>query len=129
MEDLSLKHLRDIYGLNPDIPHIALQFPRIPPSLSNYPFKSFENPIKEKFFQENASINKKLKGFQQFYHKYALGLLNTNSGQIIPPGHPLFSQCNSDTMLKVENDKLQKENLELRKKIDQQESTHKKNWF
>ena len=58
MEDLPIKHLKDIYGLNPNIPHIALQFPRLPPGLSNHMFKIFENPMKEKFAEENASINK-----------------------------------------------------------------------
>jgi hypothetical protein len=124
VEDLPIKHLKDIYGLNPNIPHLALQFPRLPPGLSNPIFKIFENPLKEKFAEDNATINKKLQGFQQSYQRYASGLLTMNSG-IVPPGHPLFSRQNSISALKAENDKLLKENLELKKKIDEKKESHR----
>ena len=101
MEDLPIKQLKDIYGLNPNIPHLALQFPRLPPGLSNPLFKIFENPMKEKFAEENALINKKLERFQQSYQRYASGLLTMNSGAIVPPGHPLFSRQNSVSTLKT----------------------------
>jgi len=119
MDDLPIKQLKDIYGLNPNIPHLALQFPRLPPGLSNPMFKIFENPMKEKFAEDNASISKKLQGFQQSYQRYASGLLTMNSSGLIPPGHPLFSRQNSVSTLKAENDKLLKENLELKKKLDE----------
>jgi hypothetical protein len=124
VEDLPIKHLKDLYGLNPNIPHLALQFPRLPPGLSNPLFKIFENPMKEKFTEENASINKKLQGFQQSYQRYASGLLTMNSGGIVPPGHPLFSRQNSVGTLKTENDKLLKENLELKKKLDDKKESN-----
>ena len=124
MEDLPIKQLKDIYGLNPNIPHLALQFPRLPPGLSNPLFKIFENPMKEKFAEENALINKKLEGFQQSYQRYASGLLTMNSGAIVPPGHPLFSRQNSVNTLKTENDKLLKENLELKKKLDDKKESN-----
>lgn len=124
MEDLPIRHLKDIYGLNPNIPHLALQFPRLPPGLSNPMFKIFENPLKEKFAEDNATINKKLQGFQQSYQRYASGLLTMNSGGIVPPGHPLFSRQNSISVLKAENDKLLKENLELKKKIEEKKESH-----
>ena len=126
MEDLPIKHLRDTYGLNPSIPHLALQFPRLPPGLSNPMFKIFENPMKEKFIEEDTSINKKLQGFQQSYQRYASGLLTMNSSGIIPPGHPLFSRQNSVSILKVENEKLLKENLELKKKLDEKKESNSK---
>jgi len=126
MEDLPIKHLRDLYGLNPNIPHLALQFPRLPPGLTNQMFKIFENPMKEKFAEDNATINKKLQGFQQSYQRYASGLLTMNSNGIIPPGHPLFNRVNSVNTLKAENDKLLKENLELKKKLDEKKDSHSK---
>ena len=126
MEDMPLKHLKDIYGLNPNIPHLALQFPRLPPGLTNSMFKIFENPMKEKFAEDNASINKKLQGFQQSYQRYASGLLTMNSNGIIPPGHPLFNRQNSVNTLKAENDKLLKENLELKKKLEERKNPHSK---
>jgi hypothetical protein len=123
VEDLTIKHLKDIYGLNPNMPHLALQFPRLPPGLSNSMFKIFENPLKEKFAEDNATINKKLQGFQQSYQRYASGLLTMNTGGIIPPGHPLFSRQNSVSALKLENDKLLKENLELKKMLDEKKES------
>ncbi|MEC4848306.1 MAG: hypothetical protein RI100_03880 [Nitrosarchaeum sp.] len=126
MEDLPIKHLKDLYGLNPNIPHLALQFPRLPPGLTNSMFKIFENPMKEKFAEDNATINKKLQGFQQSYQRYASSLLTMNSNGIIPPGHPLFNRVNSVNTLKAENDKLLKENLELKKKLDERKNSHLK---
>lgn len=114
-----MKHLQDLYGLNPNIPHRALQFPRVPPGLTHPLFKIYENPMKEQFSQEVASINPKLQGFQHMYQQYANGLLSMNSA-IIPPGHPLYSRQNSVETLKTENDKLIKENLELKKKLDKE---------
>ena len=37
---------------------------------------------------------------------------------IIPPGHPLYSKKNSAEILRAENDKLLKENNELKKKLE-----------
>ena len=117
-----IKHLQDLYGLNSDMPHLALQFPRLPPGLSHPMFKIYENPMKEQFSQQASTINQKLKGFQQMYQQYAAGLLSMNSS-IIPPGHPLYSRQNSVEILQTENDKLLKENLELKKKLEKESET------
>jgi hypothetical protein len=45
---------------------------------------------------------------------------------IIPPGHPLYTRQNSVQTLQTENDKLLKENLNLKKKLEK-ESTPKHN--
>jgi hypothetical protein len=45
--------------------------------------------------------------------------MTMNSSGIIPPGHPLYSEKNSIKILKAENDKLAKQNIELKKKLDQ----------
>ncbi len=119
MEDLAVKQLRDLYGLNPNIPHLAFQFPRLPPGLSHPMFKVFENPVKEKQIQNSESLSKKLQGFQEMYRQYASGLFTMNFTGAIPPGHPLYAKQNSIDILKTENDKLLKENLELKKKLDE----------
>ena len=118
MEDLAVKQLRDLYGLNPNVPHIAFQFPRLPPGLSHHMFRVFENPMKEKFIQNSESISQKLQGFQEMYRQYASGLMTMNFPGAVPPGHPLYAKQNSIEILKTENDKLLKENLELKKKLD-----------
>ena len=123
MDNMAIKHLQDLYGLNPNIPHLALQFPRLPPRLTHPMFKVFENPMKEQFSQEVSMINQKLQGFQQMYQQYAAGLLTMNS-TIIPPGHPLYNKQNTVEILQTENDKLLKENLELKKRLDKETSNN-----
>ena len=117
VDNLVIKHLQNIYGLDPNVPHLAFQFPRLPPRLTNPMFKIYENPMKEQFSKNAGTINQKLQGFQQMYQQYASGLLTMNSG-VIPPGHPLYTRQNSIETLQTENDKLLKENLELKKKLD-----------
>jgi len=119
MDNSVNKHLRDLYGLNPNIPHLALQFPRLPPGLTHPMFKIYETPMKEQFSQEMDTINQKLQGFQQMYQQYASGLVSMNS-TIIPPGHPLYTRQNSVQTLQTENDKLLKENLNLKKKLEKE---------
>ena len=123
MEDLAIKRLQDIYGLNHNIPHSAFQFPRLPPGLTHPMFKIYETPMKEQFSQEMDTINQKLQGFQQMYQQYASGLISMNS-TLIPPGHPMYTRQNSVQTLQTENDKLLKENLNLKKKLEK-ESTSK----
>ncbi len=48
----------------------------------------------------------------------ASGLLNMSNDKLIPPGHPMYSKDNSITLLKEENKKILKENLELKKKLE-----------
>lgn len=125
MDNSVIKHLQDLYGLNPNIPHLALQFPRLPPGLTHPMFKIYETPMKEQFSQELDTINQKLQGFQHMYQQYASGLVSMNS-KIIPPGHPMYTRQNSVQTLQTENDKLLKENLNLKKKLEK-ESTSKHN--
>ena len=82
-------------------------------------FKIYENPIKKQFLENTETMNQKLQGFQQMYQQYAAGLLTMSSG-IIPPGHPLYTRQNSVETLQNENNKLLKENLELKKKLDKE---------
>ena len=121
MDEQVMRHLKDLYGLNQDIPHRAFQFPRLPPGLTPPMFKIFENPIKQNFLQKAANLDKKLDGFQSMYQQHASGLMTMNSG-IIPPGHPLYTEKNSIKILKAENDKLAKQNIELKKKLEKKDS-------
>lgn len=124
MDNLAIKHLQDLYGLNPNIPHMAFQFPRLPPGISNPMFKIYENPMKEQFSEQADTINQKLQGFQHMYQQYASGLLTMNS-TIIPPGHPLYSRQNSAKTLQTENNKLLKENQELKKQLEKKSNSQK----
>ena len=121
MENMVADHLRDLYGLNPNIPHVAFQFPRLPPGLSSPMFKIHTNPAKEQFLQNADTISQKLQGFQHLYQQYAANLLGMNS-TVIPPGHPAYTRENSINTLQSKNDKLLKENLELKKRLDKETS-------
>ena len=122
MDNMVANHLRDLYGLNPNIPHLAFQFPRIPPGVNNPMFKNHENPMKERMLKDAETMNQKLQGFQHMYQQYAAGLLTMNS-TVIPPGHPAYTRQNSIQSLQTENDKLIKENLELKKKLEKESNS------
>jgi hypothetical protein len=122
VDNLAIKHMQDLYGLNPNIPHMAFQFPRLPPGISNPMFKIYENPMKEQFSEQADTINQKLQGFQHMYQQYASGLLTMNS-TIIPPGHPLYSRQNSAKTLQTENNKLLKENQDLKKQLEKKSNS------
>ena len=122
VNNLVIKHLQDLYGLNPNIPHLAFQFPRLPPGLPNSMFKINENPMRKQFLQDAETVNQKLRGFQHMYQQYASSLLSMNS-EVIPPGHPLYTRQNSVETLQTANDKLLKENLALKKKLEKESSS------
>jgi len=116
-----MRHLQDLYGLNPNIPHMAFQFPRLPPGLNHPLSPVHQNQMKPQLTKHNETMNQKLQGFQRMYQDYASGLLS-NDSTIVSPGHPLFTSKNSVQILKTQNDKLVKENLELRKKLESRPS-------
>ena len=64
-------------------------------------------------------MSAKLQDFQHMYQQYAKTLFENAPHGLIPPGHPLYSRQNSLETLKAENSKLQKENFELKKQLDQ----------
>jgi len=84
----------------------------IPKGLVNTP------KLKEKMSADNAALTPKLENFAQMYQQMAAGLLNMSLDKLIPPGHPMYSKENSITLLKEEKQKILKENLELKKKLE-----------
>ena len=72
--------------------------------------------IHEKVNKRNASLMPNLEDFNQMFRQHANGLLNPNES-LFPPGHPLFNRDKSFSLLKEANDKLLKENLELKKQL------------
>ena len=76
--------------------------------------------IHEQFNKRNASLMPNLEDFNQMFRQYADRLLTTNES-IFPPGHPLYNREKSFSLLKEANDKLLKENLELKKQLDKSE--------
>ena len=92
-------------------------FTRYPPN-SNPPRKLDSSKIMKKDFVKNgASMLPKLQDFNQMFRQYADSILNMNN-TVFPPGHPLFNRERSISILKETNDKLTKENLELKKQLE-----------
>jgi len=108
-----------------DFMHDFLTMPnsiRYPPG-SNIP-KGLVNTskLKEKLSSDDATLAPKLENFTEMYRQMAASLLNMSVDKLIPPGHPLYSKDHSLTLLKEENEKILKENLELKKKLKNQDS-------
>ena len=108
----------NIYDFSPDFSTLAPDSIRYPPS-ANIPKGLVNTPkLKEKMSVDSAALTPKLENFTQMYQQMAAGLLNMSLNKLIPPGHPLYSKENSITLLKEEKEKILKENVELKKKLE-----------
>lgn len=125
MDEAEINHLRELYGLNPNVMPFALQFPRLPPGLFNTPNGIRTSP-KEKFATAANKMNPQLKDFKEMYQKFASGLIEHHPSALIPPGHPLYSRQNSVETLRAENNKLKQENIELKKQLDKSSTENSK---
>ena len=118
MEYLRAKGPFNMYGFTTDFSAFvpdSIRYPpnaTIPKGLVNAPM------LNEKLSADNAALAPRLENFAQMYQQMAAGLLNMSIDKLIPPGHPLYTKENSITILKEEKEKILKENLELRKKLD-----------
>ena len=111
-------NITDFSFLTPD----ALRYPpgaNLPSGLVN------TSKLKRQLSADNAALSPKLQDFTEMYHKMAAGLLNMSSNTLIPPGHPIHSRENSVVILKEENKKILKENIELKKKLEEKISKKK----
>ena len=73
--------------------------------------------LRNSFLNESAGMLPKLQDFNQMFRQHADSILNMNES-VFPPGHPLFNRERSISALKETNDKLLKENLELKKRLE-----------
>ena len=118
MNNFMGKKLFDAYGFTRDFSKIIPDTIRYPPS-GNIPKGLISTPgLNVKLSTDNAALSPKLESFVEMYQQMASGLLNMSNDKLIPPGHPMYSKDNSITLLKEENKKILKENLELKKKLE-----------
>ena len=118
MDYFTAKRLFDMYGITTDFSALAPDSIRYPPSAS-IPRGLVNTPkLKERISTDSAALTPKLENFTRMYQQMAAGLLNISLDKLIPPGHPLYSKENSIILLKDEREKLLKENLELKKKLE-----------
>ena len=119
MDNYAAKKKIGMYGLPVDFSELAPDSIRYPPGVS-IPKGLVNTPkLKEKISTDNAALNSNLENFAQIYQQMATDLLNMSLNRLIPPGHPLYSKENSVTLLKEEKEKILKENLELKKRLEQ----------
>ena len=125
MNNFMKKSIFDIYGNTTDFSLLIPDALRYPPG-ANLPSGLVNtSKLKRQLSADNAALSPKLQDFTEMYHKMAAGLLNISSDTLIPPGHPIHSRENSVAILKEENKKILKENIELKKKLE--EKISKKN--
>ena len=107
-----------MYGLPADFSTLAPDSIRYPPGVS-IPMGLVNTPkLREKMYADSAALTPKLENFTQMYQQMAAGLLNMSLDKLITPGHTMYSKENSITLLKEEKQKILKENLELKKKLE-----------
>ena len=107
-----------MYGFTADISALTPDSIRYPPG-SSIPKGLVDTPkLKKKISADSAALAPTLENFAQMYQQMAAGLLNMSLDKLIPPGHPLYTKENSITILKEEKEKILKENLELKKKLE-----------
>ena len=125
MDYFSAKRHFDKYGFTTDFSTLSPDSIRYPPGV-NIPKGLVNTPrLKERLSVDSASLNPKLENFAEMYQQMASNLLNMSVDKLIPPGHPMYSKENSITLLKEENQKILKENLELKKKLEDKKSSKK----
>ena len=113
------KSIFDIYDNITDFSFLTPDTLRYPPG-ANLPSGLVNtSKLKRQLSADNAALSPKLQDFTEMYHKMAAGLLDMSSNTLIPPGHPIHSRENSVTILKEENKKILKENIELKKKLEE----------
>ena len=119
MNSFMKKSIFDIYDNTTDFSFLTPDTLRYPPS-ANLPSGLVNtSKLKRQLSADNAALSPKLQDFTEMYHKMAAGLLNISSDTLIPPGHPIHSRENSIAILKEENKKILKENIELKKKLEE----------
>lgn len=121
MYDMPAEHMRALLGINPDVVPASLQFPRLPPGTMHPLTSRFAIPSK-RTKHDAASMMPDLEVFQEAHQRHAAALLGSSFPEIVPPGHPLYDRQYSAGILKSENDRLLKENIELKKRLDGAES-------
>jgi hypothetical protein len=119
MNSFMKKSIFDIYDNTTDFSFLTPDTLRYPPG-ANLPSGLVNtSKLKRQLSADNAALSPKLQDFTEMYHKMAAGLLDMSSNTLIPPGHPIHSRENSVTILKEENKKILKENIELKKKLEE----------
>ena len=112
------KGILDLHSNILDISSLVPDFIRYPPAAS-IPNALVNKPkLMKKLSSENMALTPTLQDFTEMYQEMAASLFSMSTSKLIPPGHPMYSKENSIVLLKEENQKIMKENLELQKQLE-----------
>ena len=112
------KGILDLHNNTLDISSLVPDFIRYPPAAS-IPNALVNKPkLMKKLSSENMALTPTLQDFTEMYQQMAASLFSMSTSKLIPPGHPIYSKESSITLLKEENQKIMKENLELQKQLE-----------
>ena len=119
------KGILDLHSNILDISSLVPDFIRYPPAAS-IPNALVNKPkLMKKLSSENMALTPTLQDFTEMYQQMAASLFSMSTSKLIPPGHPMYSKENSITLLKEENQKIMKENLELQKQLENKKESKK----
>ena len=112
------KGILDLHNNTLDISSLVPDFIRYPPAAS-IPNALVNKPkLMKKLSSENMALTPMLQDFTEMYQQMAASLFSMSTSKLIPPGHPIYSKESSIILLKEENQKIMKENLELQKQLE-----------
>ena len=119
------KGILDLHSNILDISSLVPDFIRYPPAAS-IPNALVNKPkLMKKLSSENMALTPTLQDFTEMYQQMAASLFSMSTSKLIPPGHPIYSKESSITLLKEENQKIMKENLELQKQLENKKESKK----
>ncbi|HSA98822.1 MAG TPA: hypothetical protein VLF17_07060 [Candidatus Nitrosotenuis sp.] len=116
MNPIEMKMFMEMYGYPAGFSLSPFGLPRYPPGI-NAPFSINPAKLKEKIIRENETFTVKLHDFNKMYLQHASSLLEMTS-RMVPPGHPMYSQAQPEAV-EGENERLRKENAELKSRFEQ----------
>ncbi|MFI5416710.1 MAG: hypothetical protein ACHQW9_01505 [Nitrososphaerales archaeon] len=116
MNPVEMKMFMEMHGYPMGFSLSPFNLSRYPPG-ANAPFSMNPAKLKEKIIRENETFSVKLHDFNKMYLQQASSLLEMTS-KMVPPGHPMYSQARPE-VVEGENEKLRKENSELKNRFEQ----------
>lgn len=122
MNPVEMKMFMEMHGYPSGFSLSPFNLSRYPPGAST-PFSMNPAKLKEKIIRENETFTAKLHDFNKMYLQQAASLLEMTSA-MVPPGHPMYSQAKPE-VVGDENQRLRKENAELKSRFEQMAKSKK----
>lgn len=116
MWPLDARRIMDLYGQPFDMITSPFAFPRLPPRASPPLGISSAGKTKDKIIRDSDMMMGRLSEYHTLFQKYAAGLFNLAPSRFMP-GHPMQMKMHVVDFLEEENERLRKENTNLKSDI------------